>query len=70
MARTDLPGFDDRPLEPFHVETDCSQSREKNDSLETNLLTLIVFRLRCPVKESDNIFRHLGGGGRGTYHRI
>ena len=66
MARTNLPGFNVRPLESFHVETDGSQSGEKNDSLETNLLAVVVLRLGCPVEECDDIFCHLGRGGGGT----
>lgn len=63
---TNLPAFDERPLETLHIKTDNSQSGEKNDGLDTGLLALIVFRLGSPVEEGDNVLRHLGSSSRGT----
>ena len=59
-ALTDLPAFDVRPLVAFDIQRDSSKSREQDDGLDTSLLALVVFGLSRPVKESDNILRHLG----------
>lgn len=56
---TDLSRLDDGPLEALHVQAHGSQSREEDNSLQTNLLPLIVLGLRRPVQERDNILRHL-----------
>ena len=62
---TNLSGLDDRPLEAFYIQTDGSQHREQDDSLQTDLLALIMFWLSSPVQKCDDIFRHLRGGSGG-----
>lgn len=59
---TDLPVFDDRPLEALHIQTDESQSREQDDGLDTRLLPVVVFWLCGPVEEGDDVLGQLRGG--------
>jgi len=58
-GRTDLPVFDDCPLEALDVQADSSQGREQDNGLQPHLFPVIVFRFGSPVQERHNIFGHL-----------
>ena len=69
FTRTDLSRFDPSPLGTLDVQTDSSQGREENDSLQSNLFAFIMFWFGSPMKESNNILSHLGGGSRSAWRK-
>lgn len=56
---TNLSVFDGRPLEVLRVETEAEEGREKDDGLDTNLLSLVVLWLGGPVQEGNDVLRQL-----------
>lgn len=56
---TDFPALDRGPLEPLDIEGSSSHRRKENDSLETDLLPVVVFRFCGPVQEGCDILGHL-----------
>lgn len=59
QQRTNFPRLDGRPLEALDVQANRRQCGEEDDSLETDLLPLVVLGLRRPVQEGNNILCHL-----------
>jgi len=62
----DLPVFDRSPFEALDVDAESEKSGEQDNSLDSILLPLVMFRLSCPVQEGGDIFRHLRRGSGGT----
>ena len=56
---TNLPVLDHTPLEALHIDAQCRQSGEEDDSLDTDLFAFVMLRLSCPTQEGSNILRHL-----------
>ena len=67
FARTDLSRFHSGPLCTLDVQTNGSQRREQNNSLESNLLAFIVLWFGSPMEECDHVFGHLGGRSRSAW---
>ena len=61
---TDFSVLDDSPLEPLYIEAYGGESREEDDSLQSDLFSFIMFRFGRPVEEGYNVFGHLGGSSR------
>jgi hypothetical protein len=49
------------------LNADSEQSREQDDSLQTEFLAFVMLRLCSPVQERDDVLCHLRRGGGGAY---
>lgn len=59
--------LDRSPLEVLHIDGNCEERGEKNDSLQSVLLSLVMLRFRSPRQESDDVFCHLARSCRSTW---